>query len=243
MDFYCITDTGRVRDSNEDYCFASDAPVGGLPNLFMVADGMGGHNAGEYASEFAIRLVLDEIRAHKISDPPQAIRQALSLANRALYHRAVSDPAKAGMGTTFVAATIVDGRLFVANVGDSRLYVVYPGNLMQITLDHSFVEEMVRNGIITRSEALLRKDRNKITRAVGVTEQVEPDFFDVELNSGAKVLLCTDGLTNMVDNEKILAVLNGAGTVQEKTTKLVDAANEKGGKDNITVIVIDPFGR
>ncbi len=226
---------------NEDYCFASDAPIGALPNLFMVADGMGGHNAGEYASEFAIRLVLDEIRTHKIADPVEAMRQAIALANKALFHRAASDPAKEGMGTTFVAATIIDGKLYVANVGDSRLYVVYPGNLMQVTLDHSFVEEMVRNGIITRSEALLRKDRNKITRAVGVIEQVEPDFFEVELNKGAKVLLCTDGLTNMVDNEKILAVLNGGGDVEEKTTKLVEAANLNGGRDNISVIVVDPF--
>ncbi|MBQ7678043.1 MAG: Stp1/IreP family PP2C-type Ser/Thr phosphatase [Lachnospiraceae bacterium] len=241
MVFYCTTNTGSVRDLNEDYCFASDAPVGGLKNLFLVADGMGGHNAGEYASEFAVKLVLDEIRAHKITDPKEALRQAVGLANRALFHRSRSDAAKAGMGTTFVAATILDGRLYVMNIGDSRLYVAYPGNMMQVTLDHSFVEEMVRNGIITRKEAALRKDRNKITRAVGVMEQVEPDFFEVDLNANAKVLMCTDGLTNMVENEKILAILNNGQNVKEQTEKLVAAAIANGGKDNITVILIDPY--
>lgn len=240
MEFYCLTDTGRVRDLNEDYCFASDAPVGGLPNLFLVADGMGGHNAGEYASEFAVRLVLDELRAHKIKDPKEALTQAITLANRALFHRAASDPAKKGMGTTFVAATLIGRHLVVANIGDSRLYVAYPEHMMQITLDHSFVEEMVRNGIISRSEANQRKDKNKITRAVGVMEQVEIDFFDVDLEDSAKVLMCTDGLTNMLDDEKILAVLNHTGEIKDKAIRLVELANERGGRDNVTTILFTP---
>lgn len=239
MYFFARSDTGKVRNLNEDYCFATDSPIGGLENLFIVCDGMGGHNAGEYASEQTIKRVIEEIRKNNISEPIDALREAICSANDIILDRADHDINKAGMGTTLVAATIKDGTLIAANVGDSRLYVADEQGLVQVTRDHSYVEEMVSRGIITREEARTHRDKNMITRAIGVTPKVKIDFFDVEAKKGLKVLLCTDGLTNMVEDEIIEQTITSVVDTKTKVESLVRRANENGGKDNITVLLIE----
>ncbi len=239
MIYYATSDTGRIREQNEDFCFASDSPVGSLDNLFIVCDGMGGHNAGEFASEGAVSLMVREIGTSDIRDPYEALGRGIEAANSAIHKRSVDDPAKAGMGTTLVAATIFGSELYVANVGDSRLYMYDNNGLCQVTRDHSYVEEMVRKGLITRDEARVHRDRNKITRAVGVLESVRIDYFDVPVKRGMQILLCTDGLTGMLPDDQIDKVLAGNDSVEEKATTLVRMANDSGGNDNITVILIE----
>ena len=240
MIFYAITDTGRERATNQDYVFASDAETGVLHNLFIVADGMGGHKAGEYASENTVKNVLEEIRSKKEEEPVAAIEKAISRTNQVIYRIASEDESKAGMGTTIVVATVFDGHLYVANVGDSRLYVVEEDHLRQVTKDHSVVEELIRRGAIQPSSTNLYPDyKHKITRAVGAEPDVRVDFFDVPASDVQQVLMCTDGLTNMLSDEEIESIMLSDEKVKQKAEMLVKRANEKGGKDNITLIAID----
>lgn len=241
MNFYAITDTGRVRQSNQDFVFASDSRVGTLTNLYIVADGMGGHNAGEVASEYAIKTALSAVRASTVRDPEEVLVSAVSKANRAVFLRQRSETSMQGMGTTFVAATIDDGVLHVVNVGDSRLYIISGGRITQLTRDHSVVEEMVRRGFLTEEDASHHRLKHKITRAVGVEEQVEVDTFRQELAGDEILLMCTDGLTNMVPDPTISKVLSSGGSLKERTDKLLHLANENGGVDNITILTIEPF--
>lgn len=240
MIFYTASDTGRIRTQNEDFCYASDEKLGILNNLFVVCDGMGGHNAGEYASEGAVRMMTDAIsEAVNAFDPYDALSTGIEAANRAIHQRSVDDPSKAGMGTTLVAATIYGEDLYIANVGDSRLYIFESGSLRQITRDHSYVEEMVRKGLINREEARHHRDRNKITRAIGVLNDVRIDFFDTPVTEGMQILMCTDGLTGMMHDEEIAGVLQSPNDVRQKAETLIRMANEKGGTDNVTVILIE----
>ncbi|MCR4908718.1 MAG: Stp1/IreP family PP2C-type Ser/Thr phosphatase [Lachnospiraceae bacterium] len=240
LESFALTDVGRSRKINQDYVFSSMEPVGNLPNLFIVADGMGGHNAGDYASSHATSLVVEYLRASEGDEPIRIIRQAMERANDELYKSAQETAKYKGMGTTFVAATIVDGNyLYVANVGDSRLYLVN-NDINQITRDHSVVEELVRSGKIGKDEARIHPDKNIITRAVGAVPKLMVDFFDMKLKPGDRILMCTDGLSNMVGDAQILSVMNEYMSVEEQVRALVDAANENGGKDNIGVVVIDP---
>ncbi len=241
MIFYAMTDEGQVRTSNQDYVFASDAGAGKLSNLFIVADGMGGHLAGEYASETAVKTVLENVREKHDDRPISILESAIKVANARVYAEAQLDPQKRGMGTTMVAATVSGGRLYVANVGDSRLYAISNGRLQQITRDHSVVEELVRSGGISKELASKHKDKHKITRAIGVEPEVKVDFFDVALDDISAVLMCTDGLTNMVEDMTIEEILLSDEKVKQKVERLVNTANENGGTDNITVVIIDSF--
>ena len=241
MKIYAMTDVGRRREVNQDYVYVTDRPIGPFPNLLTVADGMGGHKAGEYASSQAIALAKREIASDTGSEPVQIINQGITAANKSIYEEATQDEDKYGMGTTMVAATLLEDHLCVANVGDSRLYVYRDGQLSQITQDHSVVGEMVRKGEMPKEEARSHPKRNLITRAVGAEAEVRVDFFDETLQAGDLVLMCTDGLTSMVEESEIEEVLAGSGQVADKVAKLVDLANDHGGKDNITVIVIEPF--
>lgn len=238
---FSMTDIGRKRKVNQDYAYTSEEPIGNLPNVFIVADGMGGHNAGDYASKVTVETLVAQIASSFEKNPVRILGKAIEAANRLIFRKAHENPDLEGMGTTVVAATCMGRFLQVANVGDSRLYVVSREKITQITRDHSLVEEMVRMGGIARDEARNHPDKNIITRAVGVNDTVEVDFFTVELSEGDMVLICSDGLTNMLEDEKICMILSGAGDIADKTRELVDAANENGGRDNITVIVIDPF--
>lgn len=235
---FSITDIGRKRKANQDYVYTSGEAVGNLPNLFIVADGMGGHNAGDYASKLAVETMVSEIEHSFEQKPVKIFTKAIATANEMIRQKASETPDMEGMGTTVVAATCLGRHLQIANVGDSRLYVV-GGQIRQVTRDHSLVEEMVRVGTISQDEARIHPDKNIITRAVGVSETVEADYFSVDLAAGDLVLMCTDGLTNMLEDEEIRVILSGAGDIAEKAQALVEAANANGGRDNISVVLIE----
>ena len=236
-----MTHIGRRRDMNQDYMYTSTTPVGSLPNLFVVADGMGGHNAGEYASRFTVDKMVEVISQNRQQEPVAAMKEALTEANSQLLEEAGADPSKSGMGTTVVAATVIGDLLHVANIGDSRLYLIDHEAIRQITRDHSLVEEMVRLGEMDKAAAKVHPDKNIITRAIGVTRELAVDFFEVELRPGDMILLCSDGLTNMVEDEEIKEIVLEQKNIVEKAEKLINTANENGGKDNITVVLIEPF--
>ena len=240
MRIYSATDVGQKRKMNQDYVFVSEGPVGNLPNLFTVADGMGGHNAGDYASSHAVRILVDEIREDADYNPVKVIRHAIEAANTEIRNRAQEDENLRGMGTTMVVATIVDQYAYVANVGDSRLYVIQDG-IRQVTRDHSLVQEMVRMGEISEAEARNHPDKNIITRAIGVKEDVEPDIYEYRLKKGDMILMCTDGLSNMVEDEDMFNIVKGSRDVVEAVQMLIEKANSNGGRDNIGVIVAEPL--
>ena len=235
-----LTDTGRKRELNEDYVYASDRPVGNLPNLFIVADGMGGHNAGDFASEFTVKTMVEEIEDSFEKNPSIIFKKSIQTANQKLREIAAQDASKRGMGTTVVAATCLGKYLQVANVGDSRLYVIND-TIKQITTDHSYVEEMIRRGNLEREDARSNPNKNIITRAVGAKSEVQVDIYVMELKPGDLLLMCSDGLSNMLEDEDMRMIVKRQRDVVEMAEKLVEAANENGGKDNISVILIDPF--
>lgn len=234
------TDIGRKRKLNQDAVYTSEQPVGNLPNLFLVADGMGGHNAGDFASRITVETITARIAESAKQEPARLLEDAIAAANAAVRKKALEDPALEGMGTTIVAACCSGALLYAANVGDSRLYLVRDKRIHQITRDHSWVEEMVRRGGLDREEAKNHPDKNIITRAVGAEDTVDPDFYTVNLEEGDMILMCTDGLTNMLEDREILNILESSRDIVEMAEELVRAANEKGGRDNISVILIDP---
>lgn len=237
---FSVTDIGKKRKLNQDFVYASDEPVGNLPNVYIVADGMGGHNAGDYASKCTVETVVREIRGCFEKSPIRILSKAIRVANDQVRRKAREDKTLYGMGTTAVVATCLGKYLQVANVGDSRLYIIND-EIRQITRDHSLVEEMVRMGGIDRAAARNHPDKNIITRAIGARDTIEIDFFHEELQRGDIVLMCSDGLTNMLEDEEIGRILKSQGTIEERAEKLIEAANDNGGKDNIAVIIIDVF--
>lgn len=240
MKVYSVTDVGQIRQSNQDYIFASDQPVGNLPNLLVVADGMGGHNAGDYASSYAVNVLVETVKEDTGFNPIKIMRNGIENANRQLYAQSNKSAKLRGMGTTIVAVTVVGHYAYVANVGDSRMYLV--GETMeQVTRDHSLVGEMIRLGELTKEEARVHPDRNIITRALGAGDYVNVDFFDVKLEEGMKILLCSDGLSGMVSDEEMLTVLRECAPEDDPAAALMQRANENGGKDNIAVIVAEPL--
>lgn len=241
MKTFSMTHVGRRRETNQDYMFTSETAVGNLPNLFLVADGMGGHAAGDYASRFTIERIVEHIGQSEQKEPVAVIKEAVIHANRLLLEEANADDSKSGMGTTIVAATCDGGRLCTANVGDSRLYVINRDRITQITRDHSLVEEMVRMGEMDKADAKAHPDKNIITRAIGVVPEVSVDFFETELEPGDLILMCSDGLTNMIEDEDIKRIVLGQRDIVEQAEQLIEVANENGGRDNITVVLIEPF--
>ncbi len=241
MKVFSATDVGKIRSINQDYIFTSQDPVGNLPNLFVVADGMGGHNAGDFASHYGVSVMVETIRRDTNFNPVKIIRNGITAANREVLRSAIENPAMAGMGTTMVAASVVGEYLYVANVGDSRLYLI-DENIKQISQDHSLIAEMVRLGELSPEEAKNHPDRNIITRAVGTEENVEIDFFDLKLEHGQWFVMCSDGLTNMVPDSEILRIIGESSEKgEDPSAALVALANANGGKDNIAVIAVQPF--
>lgn len=243
MNFYGLTDQGKLRRQNQDFLFASDVEVGGLPNLFVVADGMGGHNAGEVASEYAVDAFVERLRSTGNTSPADALSDAVAFANASVYEKAGEDIDKAGMGTTMVAAVLEGKHLTVMNVGDSRLYYLDRTSIRQISRDHSVVEELIRRGALTEEDAAFHRDRHKITRAVGAEPAVNPDFFDLDFagTEDEGILLCTDGLTNEVSDRELFSILEGTGTLKTRVRALIDTANAHRGADNITALCVFPF--
>lgn len=230
------TDIGRKRNINQDCVYSCAVPIGSLPNLFIVADGMGGHKAGDYASAYTVNAIEREVDADDRTEPVMIMENAIECANAEILEKAQEEDF-AGMGTTVVVSTIIDSTLYVANVGDSRLYLI-DDEIKQITKDHSLVEEMIRVGELNREEARFHPDKNIITRAVGVDKKVIPDFFEVELKDGDVILMCSDGLSNMVGDDEILKIIKKNKTVNDMADELVKVANHNGGKDNIGVVLV-----
>ncbi|MDO4519098.1 MAG: Stp1/IreP family PP2C-type Ser/Thr phosphatase [Eubacteriales bacterium] len=240
MRIYSTTDVGQKRQVNQDYVYASAEPVGNLPNLFIVADGMGGHNAGDYASSHAVQTIVKEIEEDRDYNPVKVIRHAIETANTKIIEDANNDVRLKGMGTTMVVATIVGHYAYVANVGDSRLYVIQ-GQIRQVTKDHSLVQEMVRMGEISEEEARKHPDKNIITRALGAESTIDIDFFDLKLEPESCILMCSDGLSNMVSDEEIEQIVLSEDTIENRGKLLVERANSNGGKDNIAIVLAEPF--
>lgn len=240
MKTFSITDVGMVRQVNQDYVYTTDNPLGPLPNLFVVADGMGGHQAGDYASKYTVEVIRRELKASQEEDVEKALVSAIKIANREIIKKASQNPHLKGMGTTVVVATIVKQMMYFANVGDSRLYLINQG-ITQLTKDHSLVEEMVRLGGIKPEEAKSHPDKNIITRAIGAKAEVDVDFYEHRLKRGDIILMCTDGLSNMVEDEELFHIVQGGRDIVEAGTSLVEAAKENGGTDNIGLVLTDPF--
>ncbi|MBO4389859.1 MAG: Stp1/IreP family PP2C-type Ser/Thr phosphatase [Lachnospiraceae bacterium] len=244
MTGFTITDIGKIREMNQDYSFCSCKRVGDLANLFLVADGMGGHAAGDYASNFTVNDIVAYIYGNAGENPVKILSDAIGHANLELFKRSLLIPAFNGMGTTLVAATIEEDILYVANIGDSRLYLYSEYSkeekkLKQITRDHSLVNELVALGRLEKDSEEYNMHKNVITRAVGTAPDIDIDFFEVPLHLGDQVLMCSDGLTGMVPDDQIEQVLATEDlTVEEKTRRLVELANENGGYDNIAILLV-----
>ena len=222
------TDTGRVRDLNEDSLLVTD-------RLFAVADGMGGHAAGEVASLIAV----ETLRAAD-GDSREAVVDAVRQANAAVFARSESDAATRGMGTTLsVVALIGDEAIVVANVGDSRVYRLQQGELEQLSEDHSLVQDLVREGRISAAEARVHPNRNVVTRTIGNDPAVEVDWWEIDPVAGDRYLICSDGLTDEIEDHAIARVLHTVRDPDEAASTLVDLANHAGGRDNITVVIVD----
>ena len=231
MKVFSMTDIGRVRQLNEDACYQ---PAPG-ERFCAVADGMGGHNAGEVASALAVKTFSDYMRDVQFITG-EALRAAVSRANDAVYRASLESPEVSGMGTTFSALAMDEKNAFIAHVGDSRIYLVRRETLMQLTLDHTLVEEMVLKGLLTPREARVHPKRNIITRALGTDYRVEIDLLQLELKAGDVFFLCSDGLTNHVPEREILRAALSEADWQSKLRTLVGIALENGGADNITAM-------
>lgn len=240
MKFYSMTDVGRKREINQDYVFATDTPVGPFPNLLVVADGMGGHKAGDFASKYTVRVLRQELEKTSTDKPGDILKKVVVTANNELIRVARTDVKLEGMGTTLVAATIIGNTLYFANVGDSRLYLIND-KIRQLSKDHSLVEEMVRMGGIKAEEAKNHPDKNIITRAIGVKNDVEADVYEYRLKKGDIILMCTDGLSNMVEDEDMFDIVKGARDIVEAVEMLIEKANSNGGRDNIGVVMAEPL--
>ena len=231
-----LTDVGMKRQQNQDYLFYSDDKVGALPNLYIVADGMGGHNAGDIASKTAVESTIEYIKDSGLKNPVTILRRAIIYANAQVLKLARGNRAYSGMGTTFVAAVVDEDTLYVANIGDSRLYTI-KDDIEQVTMDHSLVEELIRSGRLDRNKGRNHPEKNIITKALGIDEEVEPDFFEVRLEPGDKILMCSDGLSNMIEDDEIKDIVDNSEDISKPCSVLIDQANYYGGRDNISVII------
>lgn len=240
MKSFAITDVGRKRSVNQDYVYKSDSAVGSFPNLYIVADGMGGHNAGDYASKYSVEVVCQEIGRSKETDPLKILDQAVLIANKKVLEKASTEERLRGMGTTIVTATVINDVLYFANVGDSRLYIIRDG-ITQLSKDHSLVEELVRLGGINPEEARNHPEKNKITRAIGAYTKLEVDCFEHKLEKDDIILMCSDGLSNMVDDIEIFKIIQSSRDIIEAAEHLIDQANRNGGNDNIGVVLFVPM--
>lgn len=245
--FGANSDKGMVREINED-SFNVIAGKPGQPSTFIIADGMGGHNSGEVASKMAVDFISNylyqspELISLEKADSydskiPEAIKELILRANAEIFSKAQQYPENFGMGTTLIVAVLFENNLYIGHVGDSRLYLISGERIERITTDHSFIEELIKNGSLKREEAVKHPKKNLITRAIGCSDELEVDTYVRRLNNDDILVLCTDGLTNMLDEEEIKDVVLGYENPEEACHELIRRANEKGGEDNITVII------
>lgn len=240
MNISALTDIGLVRNINEDMFFQSDDVD--FP-LFIVADGMGGHNAGETASKMAVDIIKQYFLQHKkyLKDENRLtsiIENSIIEANSEIYKSSKELETLSGMGTTITLAYILKEYLYIGHVGDSRAYIISGEGISQITEDHSLVNELVKNGSITIEESKTHPQRNMITRAVGTSNEIEVDVIKRHYNSNDILLICSDGLSNMVSDEEILKIFNKIPIIKEACKELINKAKDNGGKDNITIIAV-----
>lgn len=233
MDYGYKTDTGKVRGINEDrYLFVNEDDY----VVLAVADGMGGHNAGDIASTIAIDEVLKyNLNAGFLKDTENRLRECMEQTNKKIYDYSVKNVDCHGMGTTLTVAVIIGNKVWISNVGDSRAYLIND-KIKKVTVDHSYVEELKLMGKITEEEAVNHPNRNQITRAIGTEEKVKVDIFNFKKNKEDIIFLCSDGLTNMVKENEILKTIKASETLQKAIDSLVLSANMNGGKDNITAV-------
>ncbi|MCX7921873.1 MAG: Stp1/IreP family PP2C-type Ser/Thr phosphatase [Clostridia bacterium] len=241
MKFGVRSDKGMVREINEDCC---DVIAGypGVPVSFIIADGMGGHNSGEIASRMAIEIASNQLLQlpellRDNEDVFSAILQIMQKANSEIYRNSLEHEANHGMGTTLIIAVVYNRSLYIGHIGDSRVYRLRDGTIQRITTDHSFIEEMVMNGSLTREEAENHPRKNLITRALGCAENIQIDTYLCDISDKDIFMLCTDGLTNMLSDDEINQIIDRADDPEFACNELVNRANEKGGEDNITVIL------
>lgn len=237
MEVSSATSVGCIRSLNEDSFFVSEPDSKGTV-LAIVADGMGGHNAGEVASGKAVGILQNGIFRETYMSAKDVLIKAVEDANQEIYEMSINKKNLSGMGTTITACLAMENSVTAVQVGDSRLYLIRKDKISQITKDHSLVEMLVENGTITKEEAKNHPQKNIITRAVGTDKTVEADIYEFSVKKGDTVLLCSDGLVNMVDDEEILSVIKSAETLDAAANTLVSQAEKAGGTDNITVILI-----
>jgi PPM family protein phosphatase len=230
-----LTHKGMVREFNEDGLFV-DEQMG----LFMVADGMGGHNAGEVASAMAVTEISQFVRAGMDlgKNSETLLREAFFAAHEVVLALSLSDDSLNDMGTTVVAVILANGQVTVGHVGDSRAYEIHEGRITKLTHDHSFIADWIRDGLINHAESRTHNARHGLTMALGVDDDMEPEIKSFPWLATSCLLLCSDGLTDMVDDEEILSVVENASSLKAACRKLVAKANEKGGEDNITVVLV-----
>ena len=238
MKFYGLSNTGKVRGNNEDFYHIPTNEE--EQRLFIVADGMGGACAGEVASSLAVADTVQFINANfnNYDDRALLLRKAIGSANKTVFATSKADRIYESMGTTLVAALIENQKVFVANVGDSRCYIISKNKMEQVSVDHSFVQELVDKGMLTRAEAKHHPDRNLITRAIGSDKHVAVDVFCKDFNAGDRILLASDGLTSMIEENEIEQIMLSGDDPKVIVNTLVEKANEAGGKDNVTVVVV-----
>jgi PPM family protein phosphatase len=241
MDYYGISDKGNIRQINQDVCLTFyDNSINTA--LLVVCDGMGGAKAGNIASAIASEAFLEHMKSHlteekNIIDIMQYMNEAVRAANIQVYEKSVNDNDCAGMGTTLVAAAVAGNGSVIANVGDSRAYHVTGSKITQITKDHSVVEDMIDRGDLKRSEASTHPNRNLITRVIGTSVDTEPDFFFLNLLSGEHLLLCSDGLSNIVSEQTLFNEINSGLEAREICERLIKLAVNKGAPDNVTAVI------
>lgn len=235
------TDVGMIRSGNEDAFFAHATRERGL---FIVADGMGGHAAGEVASEMTVQIISRELHDIRDADAPaeERVSDSIRLANRAVYERTMQESDKQGMGTTASVLIVSGSRYLIGQVGDSRIYLLRDGALSQLTKDHSYVQEQVDAGLLTPEQARYHPYSNVITRCVGASDAVEPDTYTGELKPGDVFLVASDGLTGMVDDRRLQQLLLSRASAGRVVDALIAEANYRGGLDNITAIVVQITG-
>lgn len=234
------SDIGKLRENNEDSIFVQNSDIGCLKNVFIVADGMGGHKSGEVASSNAVRFFCEFIKnTNESKEILDTIVEGVGYANKKVKELSETSDAYTNMGTTFLVASIYDDKLYIAHVGDSRLYIVRNNEIKQITTDHTYVMDMVKSGVITKEEAKVHPDRNIITRALGVDKNLSIDGIFNKIYNDDIIIMCSDGLYEMLEDDKILNIAQITSlSLEKKAEKLIENANLFGGRDNISVILI-----
>ncbi|HIL96066.1 MAG: Stp1/IreP family PP2C-type Ser/Thr phosphatase [bacterium] len=250
LEIVCQTDVGKIKDHNED-CLSSDTDLG----LAVLADGLGGSNAGEIASSVSVGLLMDELQSFQRDSSPsatewatdesaepvpvQVVQRAIENANDAVFKMSQKDPLRQGMGTTILVSLFYDNKVAVGHIGDSRLYRFRHGELLQITRDHSFVQVLVDKGLYTREEARSSSKKNVVTRALGVALEVDVEVHEHRVKVGDLYIMCSDGLTDLVDDDDLETIITEPdASLTETAGHMVNLANANGGKDNISVVLV-----